>query len=160
MPVMPSKLWREMPPAVRLNAADAFWRDEQGVDQQIEAVVTLARRLNFRSKTLQSLPIARRAKMLAQMNDVSDAIATRALIAYHFAHQRPLMAAFLDALGITHEDGLIAEEQVPAPAPDVLATAVAAIKASFPADDVDRYLHTLVALDPETWGGLDAPSGT
>jgi hypothetical protein len=160
MPVLPSKLWKDMPPATRLMAADAFWRDDQGGDQQVEAVVLLARRLNFRPKALQGLAVERRAKMLAQVGDVPDTVATRALIAYHFAHQRPLMAAFLDALGIAHEDGLIAGEDLPAPAPEKLETAVAAIRASFPADDVERYLHTLATLDGETWAGLAGVIGT
>jgi len=45
-----------------------------------------------------ALPIDRRTKLLAQMSDVSDAVATRALIAYHFTTRRDLMAAFLDLL--------------------------------------------------------------
>jgi hypothetical protein len=160
MPVLPSKLWKEMPATTRLAAADAFWRDDQGEEQQVEAVVFLARRLNFRPKALQSLPVERRAKMLAQASGIPDTVATRALIAYHFAHQRPLMAAFLDALGITHEDGLIAAEDLPAPEPERLKTAIAAIRASFPADDVERYLHTLVTLDGQTWAGIEAATGT
>ena len=160
MPVLPSKLWKDMTPATRLTAADAFWRDDQGGDQQVEAIVFLARRMNFRPKALQSLPIERRAKMLAQVGHIPDTVATRALIAYHFATQRPLMAAFLDALGITHEDGLIAAEDLPAPEPEKLKTAIQAIRASFPADDVERYLHTLATLDGETWAGLEAAAGT
>ena len=34
-------------------------------------------------------------------------MAGRALILYHLAEQRPMMGAFLDALGIAHENGLI-----------------------------------------------------
>ncbi len=77
--------------------------------------MALAKRLNFRTKSVQGLPVERRARHLAQLPDVSDALAGRALIAYHFAHERPLMAAFLDALGIAHEDGLITAEDVPSP---------------------------------------------
>ena len=149
-----------MSPDTRLLAADAFWRDDQGADQQAEAVVLLARRLNFRPKALHSVPIERRTKMLAQVAEVGDSIATRALIAYHFAHQRPLMAAFLDALGVTHENGLISTDDLPAPAPEKLNAAVAAIRTSFPGDDVDRYLHTLASLDGETWAGLNTETGT
>jgi hypothetical protein len=120
----------------------------------------LARRLNFRPKALHSVPIERRTKMLAQVADVGDTIATRALIAYHFTHQRPLMIAFLDALGVAHENGLISAEDLPAPAPDKLSAAIAAIRSSFPEDDVERYLHTLASLDGETWAGLNAELGT
>ena len=156
MPVRPSKLWKELSVEKRLAVADAFWRDEQGVDQQVEAIVTLARRLNFRAKSVQALPIERRAKHLAQVSDVSDAVATRALIAYHFLAERPLMAAFLDAVGIAHEDGLITADDIGAPAPAVLATAVDKVRGMFPADTVSLYLRTLVAIDPDTWGTLEA----
>jgi hypothetical protein len=153
--MQPSKVWKSLPVEKRLVAADAFWRDEQGLDQQIEAVAALARKLNFRSRSFQALPIERRARLLAQAADVSDTVAARALVAYHFAHERPLMAAFLDALGITHENGLIADEQVPAPDRALLAGAVERIRSGFPADAVDLYLRTLLAIDGDTWGGVD-----
>jgi hypothetical protein len=163
----PSHLWRELPPATRVAAAEAFWRDQEAFEQQAEAIVQLARKLNFRTKSLQSLPVERRARFLAQLNDVSDALAGRALIAYHFRGERQMMGAFLDALGIEHEEGLIAAEEVQPPARDVLNGAVEAIRGAFPADHVDLYLRTLVALDPETWKELDAmmdvtstPAGT
>lgn len=115
----------------------------------------LARRLNFRMKSLQGLPIDRRAKHLGQAPDVSDGIATRALIAFHFAARRPLMAAFLDGLGIAHKDGLITAEQVTAPERAKLVAATEALKGRFPDADVALYLRTLSALDGETWGQLD-----
>ena len=144
-----------MPLEKRQAAAKAFWEDEHGLDQQVEVIVTLARKLNFRPKSLQQLPAERRIKMLANMADVSEAVATRALIGYHLTSERPLMAAFLDAVGIEHDNGLITAEEVPAPAPEKLAAGVAAIKAAFPAEDVRLYLHTLVVLDGDTWGALD-----
>jgi hypothetical protein len=155
MPVRPSVLWKQMPLEKRQAAAKAFWEDEHGLDQQVEVIVTLARKLNFRPKSLQQLPAERRIKMLANMADVSEPVATRALIGYHLTSERPLMAAFLDAVGIEHDNGLITAEEVPAPAPEKLAAGVAAIKAAFPAEDVRLYLHTLVVLDGDTWGALD-----
>src|SRR5262245_60379571 len=105
----PSRLWKDMPVEKRVLAAEAFWRDEDSPDidvQHMEAVLALAKRLNFRVRSIQALAIERLARHLAQMGDVTDSIASRALIAYHFTSQRPLMAAFLDALGIAHENGL------------------------------------------------------
>ena len=82
-------------------------------------------------------------------------VAARLLVAYHLAHQRPMMASFLDALGIAHEDGLIADEELEAPPADKLAEAAAdASPASYPPEDVALYLSTLVWQDPETWGAL------
>lgn len=146
-----------MPSEKRVEAAEAFWRDTESQDiqaQHAEALMALAKRLNFRLRTLQSLAVERRARHLAQLLDVSDPIATRALIAYHFATKRPLMSAFLNALGIAHEDGLITEEQVAPPAADRLAAAADAIKDTFDAGDIDLYLRTLATLDGETWTHL------
>ena len=153
MPVRPSRLWKDMALENRIVAADAFWRDDQtdAGAQQVEAIVTIAKRLNFRAKSVQALPVEKRAKHLAHMADVSEAVATRALIAYHFSAKRPLMGAFLDALGIAHEDGLIKEESVPPPAKDKLTVAIKAVRSGFPVQDVDLYVRTLAALDGETW---------
>lgn len=158
MAVRPSQLWKGLPLERRMALADAFWREE-GDDaqmQQMEAIGTLARRLNFRVRSVQALPVDRRARHLAQMPDVSEAIATRALISYHLAAQRPLMAAFLDALGIPHENGVINSEEVAKPDAAKLAAAVESVKTSFPADDVSLYLRTLEIIDGETWGELHA----
>jgi hypothetical protein len=140
----------------RLAAADAFWREQENdIDvQHADAIVTLARKMHFRPKSMHALPIERRARMLAQVSDVSDAVATRALISYHFTVRRDLMAAFLDALGIKHENGLIQEENVPPPARDRLVAAIKKVRESFAPQDVDLYLKTLTTLDEGTWGEL------
>jgi len=154
----PAEIWKQLPAEKRVAAAEAFWRDEQSADiqmQHAEAVVTLARRLNFRPKSLQALPIERRSKQLAQVDDVSDAIATRALIAFHFASRRPLMSAFLDALGIAHDQGLITADEVKPPDRTTLREAALRLKGTFPEEDVSLYLRTLSALDADTWGELD-----
>jgi hypothetical protein len=154
----PSRLWKELPGETRVRAAEAFWRDEDSPSiemQQAEALVAIARRLNFRQKSVQAMSIERRARALAQLPDVSDALATRALVAYHFQNQRPLMTAFLDALGVAHDNGLITGEELPPPTRERLASAVEAVRVSFPKEDVALYLSTLVAVDDETWGQLE-----
>lgn len=156
MPVRASRIWKDLVPETRLAAAAAFWRDAEAVEQQTEAAALLARRLNFRMRSVQALPVDRRAKFLAQVPDVSDTLAGRALVAYHFETARPLMSAFLDALAIPHDHGLITDEHAQAPEPARLAAGVEALRASFPQADVDLYLRTLLALDAETWTGLDA----
>ena len=157
----PSRLWKHMPAEKRLAAAEAFWRDDQGdiAMQHMDAMASIARRLNFRAKSVQALSVERKAKHLSQISDVSDAVATRALIAYHFTTKRELMAAFLDALGIQHDGGLINEETVPAPPKEKLTAAIATLRSSFPVEDVDLYLRTLSTLDGDTWGDVEAAMG-
>ena len=97
----------------------------------------------------------------ASFPSVTELVAARLLVAYHLAHQRPMMGAFLDAVGIAHDNGMIADEEVKAPEPETLRKAATTIAGQFPADDVALYLSTLLWQDPETWGALsDAPERT
>jgi hypothetical protein len=150
----PSRLWKNMTPERRFEAAELFWADEQSTEQQVEAIGALAQHMKFRTKSVVGLPLDRKAKYLATLPNVSDTIAARALINYHLSKQRPMMGAFLDALGITHEDGLIADEEIKAPDVEKLKAAAAELASKYPAEDVSIYFSTLVSQDPETWGGL------
>ena len=159
----PSRLWKKMSPERRLAAAELFWADEQSTEQQIEAVGALASHMKFRPKSVISLPIDKKAKYLATLPAVSDTVAARALVNYHLDRQRPMMVAFLDLLGITHENGLISEENVTKPDAAKLKTAASELASKYPQEDVTLYFSTLVSQDPETWGPLaevtsDAPA--
>jgi hypothetical protein len=157
MPDRPSRLWKGMSADQRLAAAEAFWREDQAdvQMQHVEAIVSIAKRLNFRAKSVQALPLERRTRLLAQLSDVPDSVATRALISYHFQVKRDLMGAFLDALGIPHENGMISDESVAPPSRDRLVSAIGQVRPAFPAADVDLYLRTLATLDGDTWTELD-----
>jgi hypothetical protein len=138
------------------QAAEAFWTDADGLEQQAEAMALLARQLKARPRFVQSLSTERKARYLAAYPGMPDLLAARLLVSYHLAHQRPLMAAFLDALGIPHEDGLIGDEVAGPIAAERLATAAKSLAGRFPPEDVTRYFATLVAQDPETWNHLEA----
>lgn len=150
----PSKLWRKMPAERRIAAAELFWSDDQSTDQQLEAVAALAAHMKFRAKSVISLPLEKKARYLSTLPSVSDAVAARALVNYHLERQRPMMGAFLDSLGIAHENGLISEDSVAKPDPDTLKTAASGLAGQYPAEDVNLYLSTLVSQDPDTWGAL------
>ena len=143
-----------MPLERRIEAADLFWNDEHSADQQMEAVAAIASHMKFRARSVLTLAPEKRAKYLAQLPNVSDAIAARALVNYHLERQRPMMGAFLDLSGIAHEDGLITEENIPKPDADKVTAAAKALAEKFPADEVSLYLATLVSQDPETWDVL------
>jgi hypothetical protein len=150
----PSRLLKRMPPEKRADAAELFWSDEQSTDQQIEAVTALAAHMKFRAKSVIGLPLERKTKYLLALPTMPDSIAARALVAYHLARQRPMMGAFLEALGIAHEDGLISDENLPAPDAEKLQIAAAELATKYPEEDVALYLSTLVSQDPDTWKGL------
>ena len=108
----PSRLWKQMTLDQRTRAARAFWADPEATDDQVQAALLIAQQKKFRPKTVIGLDVERKAKHLATLGGLPDAMAARALIVYHLAEQRPMMGAFLDALGIAHENGLIQEDAV------------------------------------------------
>jgi hypothetical protein len=150
----PSQLWKTLDPGKKRQAADAFWRDENADSEQAEAIGLIAQRIKFRLKSVLALPIDKKSQYILSMPAVSEMLAARMLVAYHLAHQRPMMGAFLDALGIAHEEGIIAADEVKPPSPDALGKAAKTLAASYPAADVSLYLSTLVWQDPDTWGVL------
>jgi hypothetical protein len=150
----PTRLWKRLPVERRQIVAESFWNDEESTEQQIEAVAAIAARMKFRTKSVLALPLDKRVRYLATLPTISDSIVARALVAYHLERQRPMMSAFLDALGIKHENGLIAEDTAPKPDAEALQKASADLATKFPAEEVSLYFSTLVSQDPETWGAL------
>lgn len=150
----PSRIWKRLPLERREDAADLFWRDEQSAEQQVEACASIATHMKFRAKSVLTLPVEKKTRYLVRLPTVSDSVAARALVNYHLVRQRPMMGAFLDALGIEHEDGLIKDETVLKPASEKLRAAASDIGGRFPEEDVALYFSTLVSQDPDTWGEL------
>jgi hypothetical protein len=157
----PSQLWKALSPDRRLQAAEAFWKDEEARLEQAEAIGLIAQKIKFRAKSVISMPVEKKARHLAAFPAVSELVAARLLVAYHLAHQRPMMGAFLDAVGIAHENGMIADDEVKAPTPEALRNGATAIAGQYPKEDVALYLSTLLWQDAETWGALiGAPERT
>jgi len=149
----PSRVWKRMPLDQRLSVARAFLLDEQGADDQMQAVILIAQQKKFRPKSVIALDVDRKARHLATLAALPDAIAAKALVAYHLAEQRAMMSAFIDTLGIAHEKGLITEDHV-VPDPEKIGPAVEHIAQQYPPDSVSLYLNTLLSQDPETWNAL------
>ena len=148
------RVWKRMTFAQRHRAARAFWRDETIAADQAQAVQLIAKHVKFRPKTIAGLDAEGKARHLASVPTLPDDMAARLLVLYHLAEQRAMMATFLDALGIAHDDGLIQDGSDVTPDPAKLGPAVATLAGAYPAADVSIYLDTLVCHDPQTWGAL------
>ena len=149
----PARLWKKMTVPHRQKAALAFWQADEAVDDQVQAALMIAQQKKFRPKSVLALDDERKARHLASMPNLPEQVAARALIAYHLETQRPMMGAFLDALGITHENGVIQEDDVK-PDSGKLGPAVDTIEKAYPSEDVSLYLNVLLCQDPATWAGL------
>jgi len=150
----PSRMWKRMTLDQRVRAARAFWSDSEAIDDQVQAALVVAQQKKFRPKTVIGLDVDRKARHLATVGSLPDNLAARALVVYHLAEQRAMMAAFLDALGIAHDNGLIQEENVK-PDASKIGPAVEQLMTKFSAEDVRLYLNTLLCQDPETWATLE-----
>ena len=150
----PSQLWKELAAERRVMAAEAFWRDENAFAEQAEAIALIAQRIKFRLKSVQALPVEKKARHLMALPAVSEGVAARLLVSYHLTHQRPMMSAFLDALGIAHEEGMIADEELDAPDAAKLSAAAQTVAGRHAETDVSLYFSTLLWQDPDTWSGL------
>ena len=142
-----------MTPEQRNRAASALWGEADATSDQVQAALLIAKKMKFRPKTVMGLDDQRKARYLAGVPDPPEDLAARLLIVYHLAEQRPMMGAFLDALGIAHDNGLIRGDAGP-PDPAKMAAAAAAIAREYPAPDVALYLNTLLWQDPAAWGAL------
>jgi len=158
----PARLWAALDPADREEAARCLYRPGgEQVAARREADRAIAAALNFREVAVRKLPAERRIGYLLRAVHADDALASTLLTTLHLEERVPLLEAFLDHLGIPQSDGLIDEDhEVEPPSAERLRGAVAHLREGFPAERVELYLASLLAMDPETWGALaDVVSG-
>lgn len=150
-----TRIWKRLEPADRLEAARALLH-EPAPDALAAVLGAVIRARRLRPQVARAMPPDQQAKVLAGVLDPGEPLAASLLVALHLAARRPLLCAFLDALALPHEDGVLKEEAdaLPPPAADKLAAAVRELSAAFPAGQVHAYLNTLLLQDPERWSGL------
>lgn len=150
-----TRLWKRLTREERLAAAAAFWKDTPA-EVAGSALGAVVRARKLRPQVARTMAPEERAQALASVLEPGETVAASLLVALHLASRRPMLGAFLDGLGLPHEDGLLKEEaegQGP-PAEDVLAAAAGKLKEGFPANEVATYLNTLWLQDPDRWAGL------
>ncbi len=148
-----TQLWRSADRNIRLQAAEAFWKSDDRL-QQTQAEAYLAKRLNLRPATARKLPAERKAAYLAGFENMPEQMYGQLWAAFYLAHRREMLSAFMDALSIQHKQGLIEGEQTTPPTVEALTPAIRQLVERFGADEVRRYLSILSLQDPVTWSSL------
>lgn len=153
-----ARLWKRLTKDDRLAAARFFFaQPPQETFGSALAVLVKARHL--RPQVARSLPPEEQARALSSVLDVGETVAGSLLVALHLGERRALLAAFLDAAGLPHEEGLLKEEADAIAFTDESARAgVKALAAAFPREQVEVYLNTLWLQDPDRWGPLEHAS--
>ena len=138
-----------------MAAATAFWR-ETAPDVLASALGAIVQARHMRPQVARSMTDEAKARALAGILEPGESVAASLLVALHLAERRPMLAAFLDALGLPHENGVLKEEADGMAPPESAAVqaAVASLAARFPAHEVSTYLNTLWLQDPERWAAL------
>jgi hypothetical protein len=151
----PYAVWDLMTEDEREAAARALW--QQG-DRPTRAAIeaALAKEMKFRPQSLRKLSVDRVVSRLVRMVDeLPDTVVFQFLFHLHMADRRALLAEFLDAVGLPHEDGVLdLPEDQPDPDPEAVKKAADALVASH-GHEALVYLGTLRVADEVFWGGVD-----
>ncbi len=137
------------------EAATALWRD---ADRESRAAleVALAKEMKFRPQSLRRLPAERIATRLVRMADtLPDTVLFQFLFHLHMAMRREVMIEFLDAVGLSHNEGVLEiEDDTEAPEASIVIPAAQALYDKNEHEAV-IYLATLRVADPSFWNALD-----
>lgn len=120
------------------------------------ALSLLAQRRRLRPVFLQNKSrFQRREWLLSMLARKQNAdLATELLQGWLVKDRKPMLAAFLDNLGIAHNGEGVIEETPSEPDPALVEAAVDALLRDFPAGEVAAYLNLFVEMEPDGWKHL------
>ena len=149
-------LWQALTAAQREQCIAGFYSSAKDETESERAGLDamLMQFLKLRPATAENMPIAKKAQHLSRFTNMEPILVLPILGEYHLRCQGALMGAFLDGLGIKHENGHVEDFPKDAPAPEKLKEAATAMKGKFSADDALLYFRTLYVSDSTYWAGL------
>jgi len=152
----PTTLWSELDVETRRAAANSLYRgDWDDPAGRREADNAIAAAIRFRGAAVRKLPLEKRVDYLLRAVRPDDSMARSLLLALHLDTRRGLLESFLDHLEIPQEGGMIDPDfELQPPTTERLAQAVEKLREDHPDEEVDVYLASLLAMEPETWIGL------
>lgn len=149
------RIWRRLSREDRQAAARRFV-SEPASEAMGLADAAVIKVLHVRPQAVRTVPPERKAAALASVSEMSELLAASLLVALHLGERRALLAAFLDATGLPHDNGLLAEDASSQPVPlEAARRGAQAVLAAFPEDQVRTYLNTLWLQDHDRWAALE-----
>jgi hypothetical protein len=144
-----NRLWKTLSSEEKSLAAAELVKDNSPlIRASVTSVVADARKM--RPIVARKLPAEVQARIVATVRDPGEILASSLLVALHLGPRRPMLVAFLDALGLPHEDGVLKDEATAPIALADLERARAALRSESPSA-VRIYLNTLWLQDPDRW---------
>lgn len=149
------KLWKALSPDERVAAITAALADDENGWVKTTTRVAVASAIKFRPQTVATWPRQKLVTEAARVPIDDVQLLSAFLVDLHLGTRRPMMAAFLDAVGVKHDGGRI-DTEASGPievTPERLRTAADDLASRYPLDEVVTYFLTLLLQDAETWGG-------
>ncbi len=151
----PLKLWQSLDKSERGSAARAFW-NRPPAEIAPAAAQEIVKVLRVRPQAFQKVSLETRVRILAGLAAPAESVAESLLVALHLEERRSLLIDFLDALGIPHEEGMIAEEtEVSPPNAAVVRAAAEKLRLRHAPAAIRVYWNALWLQDRERWAALE-----
>src|SRR5882672_8799051 len=109
------KLWKALTPQERAQGITAALDDDENGWVKTTTRGAIASALKFRPQTVATWPRAKTVSEAARLPLDDVQLLSAYMVDLHLRHRRPMMAAFLDALGIPNDDGRIDSETTEVP---------------------------------------------
>jgi hypothetical protein len=117
-------------------------------------IARLVAKTGFRPVTLQSWPPDKLAKEVVRTRAETGDDELNLLHLLYVELEPAIQSTFLDAAGVSHENGVMPEDlEPPYAAADAVKRGVDAVRAQH-GDDGERYLRTLARYSSEGWPGI------
>jgi hypothetical protein len=147
------KLWKALTAEERAAAITASLADDENGWVKTTTRTAVAAALKFRPQSVATWPREKLVREAARLPLVDVQLLSAYLVDLHLGTRRPMMAAFLDSVGVKNDNGRIDTEangpvEVDA---DRFRTAADDLVRSYPIDEVVTYFLTVLLQDYESW---------
>lgn len=148
--------YRSLPPAKRLALVTHALTTGGRAARALYAGRLAARGGGFRAATVQAWPADRLAREVVRLNAETPQDELDLLHLLYVEREPAIQITFLDAAGVAHANGVMAEELTPPYADaEAVRRAAAAVRAEH-GEEGERYLRTLARYSRDGWPGIEA----
>jgi hypothetical protein len=146
--------WRALPAERRIAVIMAAAKQHKDVRAALAARIA-QKGGGFRAVTLMTWSPEKLAKEVVRLNALQPQDELDMLLHLYVELEPAIQITFLDAAGVPHTDGHIAEEATPPFGDEATTTkAVETVRAQF-GDACEHYLLTITTYNKESWPGIE-----
>jgi hypothetical protein len=147
-------VWDLMTDDEKRTAATALWTNADR-ESRMAIEMAVATAMKFRPQSVRKLSAERVAPRLVRLADeLPETVLFQYLFHLHMSDRRELMVAYLDAVGLPHNDGVLDLPEDGEPPTEETAVAPARTLVSEHGHKALVYLGTLAVADADFWAAM------